>query len=544
MSHDLIVIGGGPAGSAAAAIAARAGLDVLLIEADKHPRVHVGESLLPGIIPVLEEMGALEAVESAGFERKSGTSHWQWGLTPEWDLWFSDTESYDHAWLVERARFDEILFRAAERAGAKAIEHALVRELVWDGERMAGVRFERRGEAERETAKARFVIDASGQAALFARQLGLRSIIEGLRHQCEWAHYESAGRLPAPRQNMALFVAEPGHWLWLFPLSDMRASVGIVRLEDAVARSDAERALAFDRDLAASQAFMRVLGGGARRRTPVRSQRDWSYRMSRVVGPGWLLAGDASGFIDPVLSTGVFLAMHAGHNAAHSVIEIVKNDVDESEALARYQRHHSELFGDLLRMVRFYYQQNLHVEDYFWESKRILMRPDVELKPQKAFLILTSGLVRNLAFEERAHATRDRREKEVASHSAEDLAAEPSGAGHDPDQLGFVCFQLRAPHGEGHAKLWFLIEPTEPAAPSLFRTPSWDLNCLAPRFGNDPIREPTLAVALRAIEAKIRALDSLAGEPLAQFWRRSRAEIVAAVREQAPAVELERVFGE
>src|SRR5688572_9785 len=125
--HDLIVVGGGPAGSAAAAIAARAGLDVLLLEADQHPRRHIGESLLPGIIPILDEMGALEDVRNAGFTVKTGATHWNWGITQEWDLWFRDNDDYDHAWLVERARFDELLFKAAVRAGAVAHELAHVK---------------------------------------------------------------------------------------------------------------------------------------------------------------------------------------------------------------------------------------------------------------------------------------------------------------------------------------------------------------------------------------------------------------------------------
>ena len=103
---DLIVVGGGPAGSTAAAIAALRGLSVLLLEAGRHPRAHVGESLLPGIIPILDEMGALEAVRAAGFRRKTGSTHHGWGQTPRWDLWLRDSEAYDHAWLVERARFD------------------------------------------------------------------------------------------------------------------------------------------------------------------------------------------------------------------------------------------------------------------------------------------------------------------------------------------------------------------------------------------------------------------------------------------------------
>ena len=539
--RDLIVIGGGPAGSTVAALTARAGLDVLLLEADRHPRVHVGESLLPGIIPILAEMDALEAVETAGFGLKSGTTHWQWGRTPEWDLWFSDTDSYDHAWLVDRARFDEILFRAAERAGAEVLEHAAVKDLHWEGDRLVGVSYRRRGESTLREERARITVDATGQAGLIARKLGLRNVIEGLKHQASWAHFDEAGRLPPPRENQALFVAEKGHWLWLFPFQDGRASVGVVRLDDGEPAADADRSEAFDRIVAASEAFSRVLGPGARRSSPVRTERDWSYRMSRVAGPGWLLAGDASGFIDPVLSTGVFLAMHAGHQVAHVARAVSSGAEPEERALARYQSQHAELFGDLLRMVRFYYQQNLYVEDYFWESKRILMRPDTELKPQKAFLILTSGLVKNLALAAKQDEVLARRE--AAASRAGELRLDST-----PEQLGFVCIHLRWNHpprtGETPAQLYFLIEPRDLAAPTLFRTRSWDVNCLAPRFGNDPIRIPELTTHLRALEARIRAVDTVHGEPLADFWRRTAAELLGALRRLPAEFEVVRVFGE
>ncbi|MCA9638335.1 MAG: tryptophan 7-halogenase, partial [Myxococcales bacterium] len=280
------------------------------------------------------------------------------------------------------------------------------------------------------------------------------------------------------------------------------------------------------------------LGPGARRITPVRRQRDWSYRVREICGPGWLIAGDASGFIDPVLSTGVFLAMHAGYLAARALVSTLARGTDEAAALAGYERAHRELFADLLRMVRFYYQQTLSFDDYFWESKRIMMTADTELRPQKAFMILTSGLVRNLALDE------------LQAAQAARQAGAIGGAGggldvHDPAELGFVCAERRHDDGDGRpAALYLLLEPRRPAEPALARTRNLQITCLAPRFGNDPLRDARLRGPLQGIIDRVRALDDQPGEALALYWRRRRGALVDHLRGLGPAFSLIRIFGE
>lgn len=535
-AREVVVIGGGPAGSTAAAAMARAGLDVLLLEAGTHPRTHVGESLLPGIIPILAEIGALAEVEAAGFGRKTGSTLWNWGKTPRWDLWFTDSDAYDHAWLVERGRFDAILFDAARRAGAEVLDHAVARELVCEDERLVGVVWQRQGEPARTT-RARLVIDATGQSMLLARALGRREAIGGLKHQALWAHFEGCERLPAPREQQALFVAEADQWWWMFPISEERTSIGVVQLDAGDARTAPRRE--FDALLRASPEMQQVLGPAARRVTPLRHERDWSYRMTEVVGPGFIQIGDAAGFIDPVLSTGVLLAMHSAWHAARSAAAIVREGAPEEETLRAYQRHHREMFGDLLRMVRFYYQQNLDCEDYFWESKRILLTSDTAIRPQKAFVVLTSGLVQNLALAEVA-------DRAGARHTARAEATAPPIDGADPDALGFVCVHLRnwtCPPGQGD--LYLLIEPRDPVAPALARTTNFDLNAIAPRHGKDPLSVPAFTAAIRGFTSRVTALDTEPGAALAGFWRRARAPLGTWLRGQLPThLELVRVFGE
>jgi len=532
---DVLVIGGGPAGSTAAAVMAKAGLRVLLLEAGSHPRAHVGESLLPGIIPILAEIDALAEVEAAGFGRKTGSTLWGWGKTPRWDLWFHDSDAYDHAWLVERARFDAILFDAARRAGAELRERAVARSLLWDGDRLVGATWEHAG-TSRET-RARLVIDATGQSMLLGRAKGRREEIAGLKHQAMWAHFSGCAGVPPPRHDQALFLAEADQWWWFFPIGAGRASVGVVQLDAGEARGAPRRD--FDGLLAAASELQPVLGPAATRVTPVRHERDWSYRLSEATGPGWIQIGDAAGFIDPVLSTGVLLALHSAWHAGRTAIAVLQGGTDEATARARYQAHHREMFGDLLRMVRFYYQQNLDRDDYFWESKRILLSRDTELKPQKAFVVLTSGLVQNLALDEV-------RDEATARQTAR--AAGPGRALEEapPDRLGFVCVHLRErTAAPGQGDLYLLIEPRDPVAPALARTRNFDVGAIAPRHGSDPLRVPAFAPVIRGFVALVQGLDAAPGTALAELWRAGRVRLGTWLKEHVPKnMELVRVFGE
>lgn len=535
---DVLVIGGGPAGSTAAATAARAGLNTMLLEAGTHPRPHVGESLLPGIIPILDDIGALQKVQDAGFPIKTGSTLVDWGRTPRWDLWFADSDAYDHAWFVERARFDALLFEHAAEQGAHVHTKASVREVLDEDGKVCGVRWNDREHDLSHEVRARVVVDASGQSGLVAKRRVPREHIEGLQHQALWAHFEHTSTLPSPRAAQALFVAQAQQWFWMFPLGHGRASVGMVQL-DAHGRRRAPRP-DFDALVRDCPELSTALGPKATRCSPIRRERDWSYRCSQPAGPGWYAVGDAAGFIDPVLSTGVMLAMHSGWLAARCIAQEVRGELTAHQASTRYSEKHREMFDDLLRMVRFYYRQNAFRDDYFWESKRILSETGERLRPQKAFILLTSGLIANLCVDARSKARNAKLEGTTLEGNVQ------------PRE--FIGVHLRIhDRSQAHASseggaprigssLFLLVEPIDPAAPTLFCTATTHVNAIAPRHGNDPISVPQLAPTIHAFHELVARHDESASS-LPQLWERLGPALEQWTKALAPTFEFVRAFG-
>ncbi|MEM6958858.1 MAG: tryptophan 7-halogenase, partial [Myxococcota bacterium] len=320
--------------------------------------------------------------------------------------------------------------------------------------------------------------------------------------------WRSSERLPPPRNQQALFVGLNDAWIWCFPLGPDLRSVGLVELEDAPRRD-------YDATVRASTVG-ELLGANAERISPLRHARDWSYRCEHVAGPGWFAIGDAAGFIDPILSTGVLLAMHSGLAAANACAAIASGG-SEADEKTSYADAHRSMFDDMLRIVRFYYEQNGDRDALFWESKRLLSGR-VELKPQKAFMMLTSGLIGNLALE----AARGE-----APRSADD----------------FVCVHLEERRGAEVAQLYWLIEGRSDE-PALFQTRSFNLTCLAPRYNNDPIRLPELRAPLEALRGAIDDSDT-GFESLTAWWSRGGREALRSALERLPPeLRVRRVFGQ
>ena len=211
---DVVVVGGGPAGSTAATLLARRGIAVTLLERDRFPRDHVGESLLPASMPILDALGVLPELEAEGYLKKWGATM-VWGTTPEsWSWYFRETNTqYPHAYQVWRPAFDHMLLRNAAASGAAVHEGCRARRVLFDGDRAIGVLATEADGGERRI-EARHVVDASGQVGLIGRALGLRRVDAQFRNLAVSGYFDGAERLPEPDQTNIFIESFEHGWFW------------------------------------------------------------------------------------------------------------------------------------------------------------------------------------------------------------------------------------------------------------------------------------------------------------------------------------------
>ncbi len=393
---DAVVIGGGPAGSSVAAYLAREGRRVLLLDRARFPRPHIGESLLPGVLPYLDALGARDLIEGAGFERKEGqTFIWGRDRTP-WEIDFRELDVHPYAYFVDRGRFDHLLLQHARRSGADVREGRAVTRILFEGGRAAGV-VHRGADGGERVERARFVVDASGQSALTARGADLLRPVRGLKNVALWSYWKGAARMPGHRRAHILTTSVPEGWVWVIPLGDERTSVGVVTSSSTRAERDRLGAEAWYEGVLRRADPVWGLLGAAERVDPVTGARDWSYRARRLSGPGILLAGDAACFIDPILSTGVHLAMTSGYWAAACVHSALAEPRHEPFLRRFYDETYGATYRELLAQVKAFYRAEGRRDSVYWTSKRILRAGSV--RADLAFLFITAGLLRNAAMD-------------------------------------------------------------------------------------------------------------------------------------------------
>jgi flavin-dependent dehydrogenase len=355
---DVAVIGGGPAGSTAAALLSASGRRVILFEKERFPRFHIGESLLPFNTDLFRRLGVEEWLEKESV-KKWGAQLISSDGSQRRLVSFRDgmVPGYPSAYHVLRSRFDEMLLRNAARRGAEIHEGAAVVEAVPSSREGCSLTV-RSSEGDLRRYRARFLLDASGRDAFLASRRNLRRMTPHLKKAAVYAHYEGVVRPEGPAAGDIVLVILRNGWFWMIPLTPERTSVGLVTDGTILKGSRLPPAELLEEALRRCPAA-RERTAGARRVSETFTASDYSYRCRQMAGDGYLLLGDAAAFIDPVFSTGVWLAMSSGELAAdflHRALGGNGRPADLSAAaFARYETKLIRHLGAYLKIVSSFY---------------------------------------------------------------------------------------------------------------------------------------------------------------------------------------------
>jgi flavin-dependent dehydrogenase len=391
---QVLVIGGGPAGSTAATLLARAGFDVTLLERDVFPRYHIGESLLPSCLEVLDLLGVRDKIEAHGFQKKHG-GYFSWG-TEEWDLIFAKLR-HPYSFQVVRSEFDHLLLEHAKTQGVKVFEGVEVRQLTFEGERPRRATWaEVGGEGKSGEIAFDFLVDASGRAGVMAtRYLKSRKYHHAFQNVALWGYWTGTKRLQnAPEGAIAVGSVQDG-WIWGIPLHNGTMSVGLVTHKETFKERRQQSATPEQIYHEAIEACPLIKGliDEGELVTKISAEQDYSYLSETLSGPGFFLAGDAACFIDPLLSTGVHLATFSGMLAAASIASILRGEISEEQSTTFYAQSYRHAYLRLVVIVSGLYQQYNGKASYFWEAQQ-LTHHDYENSPDlnEAFLHVVSGM--------------------------------------------------------------------------------------------------------------------------------------------------------
>lgn len=320
---DVAVIGGGPSGATVATLLAMAGRSVAVFERDRFPRFHVGESLIPECYWTLGRLDMLGKMRASGFTEKHSVQF----VNERGDLsapfYFADHKQHESSrtWQVTRRDFDVLMLDNAREKGARVFEGTRVLEVLFEGSRATGLKVQTEAGVEQLVA-ADVVVDASGQSAMISARLGTRVWDQELKKAAVWSYWKGAERGEGKDEGATtvLQLDEKQGWFWYIPLADDMVSVGVVADNDYLLKDRANR----DPEAIYAEEITRCPGLGPRltraeRVQPVRVAKEYSYRASEVAGDGWVLVGDAFGFLDPLYSSGILLALRSGEVAADAI---------------------------------------------------------------------------------------------------------------------------------------------------------------------------------------------------------------------------------
>ncbi len=419
LHYDVVIAGGGPAGSAVGSLIKRYSphLKVLLLEKAQFPRHHVGESMLAGATPVLHDMGVFDKIDKHGFVEKLGATY-IWGRDREpWGFEFDELlkkltlqgeplpRLYYKAWQVRRAEYDHILLNHTAEWGVEVHQGARVTRILREqnGERVTGVEYQ--DQQGTHTVASTWLIDCTGQDALLGREMKLQEYDHHVNNYALWGYWKGAKwkfeYLGHPNLTRILVTTSPRGWLWYIPIDTDVVSIGFVTHRQTLKQMQGGPEKLYREEIAACPEIQELLEGASLVRIAPDQTRDvcaiqdWGYTNRKMSGPGWATAGDAAGFVDPILSSGTMLALELGQKAAYTINSSFTASSDK--LIEAYWNFYDETYHTVLQayreMARFWYSNNFSMESWWWNAHRLVSQQDsaVQLTSREAYTRLAFG---------------------------------------------------------------------------------------------------------------------------------------------------------
>ncbi len=363
---EVVVIGGGPAGSTASTLIAQKGHSVRLFEREKFPRFHIGESFMPDTYFPLRRLGMLDKMKASAFTKKYSVQFANDQGKESQPFYFFENNPHEctQTWQVLRSEFDHMMLNNAREHGVDVHEESRVLDVYFEGDRQTGIRVQYKDGRE-ETLTPKVIVDASGQSSIISNRLKLKVWDQKLKKAAVWSYFKGAKREPGPLDagaTLVLQLKEKKGWFWYIPQHNDIVSVGVVA--DLTYLFDKPAAEGADQQTRLEEIFWREVENCAAVKRRIegsecvdiyRLQKEFTYRSSRLAGDGWVLVGDAFGFLDPIYSSGLQLAFSSGTFAADCVTDGLAKDDLSAKQLGSWGPEFVKGMDRLKKFVCIYY---------------------------------------------------------------------------------------------------------------------------------------------------------------------------------------------
>ena len=354
---DVVVVGGGPAGSTVSTLLAQQGVRVQVFERERFPRFHIGESLIPETYWVLKRINMLPKMQRSRFVKKYSVQfvNANGKLSAPFYFWDNKPHECSQTWQVVRSEFDKMMLDNAREHGVDVHEGVRVVEVIFEDDRAVGVKIRPQSGPDQEI-RARVVVDASGQNGLLQNKLRLRVWDPVLNKGAIWTYWEGAYRDTGRDEGatMVLQTTDRKGWFWYIPQHDNMVSVGVVKPYDDLFKGRGPFAETYEEEVERCPAVKERVSPG-KRVTGYFATKDYSYRSTQVAGDGWVLIGDAFAFLDPLYSSGVLLALRSGEMAADAIVEGFARGDTTAAQLGKWGPEFNEGVDRMRRLVCEYY---------------------------------------------------------------------------------------------------------------------------------------------------------------------------------------------